>query len=68
MTVDGLLAVYVLLNNAENQEIRRLAVGIFYNMIADSKELAKYVYDKLCKKVPQGLSGCFLQPTFSEVR
>lgn len=68
LTVDGLVAVYILLNNAEEQELRRLSVGIFYNLIADSKELAKYVFDKLCKKVPNGLGGAALQPTYTEVR
>lgn len=63
-----MLAVYVLLNNAEEQEIRRLAVGIFYNMIADSKELAKYVYDKLCKKVPSSFDGGSVQPAYTEMR
>ena len=39
-------------------DIRKLAGSLIYHLIGDSKELAKYVFDKFCKKaVSQGLNA-----------
>ena len=32
-------------------DLRRLSGALLYYLIAESKELAKYVYDKLCKRL-----------------
>lgn len=51
LTANGLIVIYLLLNFAEQEDLRRLAGSFFYYLIAESKELAKYVYDKLCKRL-----------------
>lgn len=37
------------MNFSSHAHIRKLAGSVIYNLIGDSKELAKYIYDKLNK-------------------
>jgi len=37
------------MNFSSHTYIRKLAGSVIYNLIGDSKELAKYIYDKLNK-------------------
>ena len=50
MTIDGLMRIYWLFNYSSHPEIRKLSGCLIYHLIGDSKELAKYVFDKFCKK------------------
>ena len=38
-------------NYSNDEVLRRLSGSLIYYLIADSKELAKYIYDKVAKKV-----------------
>lgn len=46
-------------------ELRRLAGSLFYYLIGESKELAKYIYEKICKKLYD--NGLTVQPVYKEV-
>lgn len=47
--IQGFIKIYTLMNFSGHGVIRRLAGSVIYNLIGDSKELAKYIYDKLNK-------------------
>ena len=51
MTVNGLIVVYLLMNFADSSEIRRLSGAFIYYLVGESKELAKYVFEKNRKKL-----------------
>jgi len=43
-------SIFLILLIFSNVEIRKLSGCLIYHLIGDSKELAKYVFDKFCKK------------------
>ena len=47
--IQGFIKIYTLMNFSSHTYIRKLAGSVIYNLIGDSKELAKYIYDKLNK-------------------
>ena len=47
ITVAGLAKIYMMFNSNPSQSIRRLCGSVLFHLIGDSKELAKYVYDKI---------------------
>ena len=49
MSVPEMLKIYHLFNYSDDSEIRRLSGCILHEFIGDSKELAKYIYDKILK-------------------
>ncbi len=51
LLVEGLLRIYWLFDYAPSSDLRRLAGCLLYYLVGDSKELAKYLYDKVCKKL-----------------
>ena len=63
LSVNGLVNVYMLFNNSTNEckyffylknffiEMRRISGSLIYYLISDSKELAKYIFDKIQKKI-----------------
>jgi hypothetical protein len=55
MSVPEMLKIYHLFNHSEDSEIRRLSGCILYEFIGDSKELAKYIYDKILKNAGNNL-------------
>jgi len=67
LLVDGLLKVYWLFNYAPTSTLRRLAGCLLFYLIGDSKELAKYLYDKVCKKLflqdQDAYPGVVVRPT-----
>ena len=53
MTVNGMLKIYHMFNYSDDSDVRRLSGCVLYEFIGDSKELAKYIYDKILKKVSE---------------
>lgn len=51
MSVGGMLKIYHMFNNSDDSDIRRLCGCILFEFIGDSKELAKYIYDKILRNI-----------------
>ena len=51
VTINGLIEIYLLFNFANDSQLRRVCGSFLYYLIADSKELAKYIFDKVTKKI-----------------
>lgn len=51
VTINGLLEIFLFFNFANDMVLRRLCGSFLYYLIADSKELAKYIFDKVTRKV-----------------
>jgi|APCry1669190288_1035285.scaffolds.fasta_scaffold61365_1 hypothetical protein len=49
-----------------NLEMRRISGSLLYYLISDSKELAKYVFDKIQKKISCANSGFQMQDSFNQ--
>ena len=51
VTINGLIVLYLMFNFASDSQLRRVCGSFLYYLIADSKELAKYIFDKITKKI-----------------
>lgn len=51
VTINGLLEIFLFFNFSSDALLRRLCGSFLYYLIADSKELAKYIFDKVTKKI-----------------